>query len=231
MSGDAQIAARPPAAAPGPRPEADLRRDLVRFAYAGPGVRRWNLTRLCMYRTLSDRLADVDGPTRRCLCISLSQAFARILGLHQAELEDATYPKVNLLDLPHADGSFDFVVSDQVLEHVEGDPFRAIAESVRVLRPGGQAVHTTCFINQVHGAPSDFWRFTPEALKLLGTAAGAEVVLAGGWGNRAALEVIDLGFRMKPVPEHPGNPIYRLAMRNEPSFPIVTWVILRKPGP
>ena len=208
----------------------DLLTALLRFAYDGPGGRRWQITRLCMYRTLSDRLAALDGPEQSCMCISSSQTLARIAGLRQAKLEVANYPDVNLIDLPYPDGRFDFLVSDQVLEHVEGDPFRAVAESLRVLRPGGQAIHTTCFVNEVHGSPNDFWRFTPQALELLGTSAGGEVVLSGGWGNRAALTLIGLGFRMVPIPEDPANPLYQLAMRNEPDFPIVTWVILRKPG-
>ena len=225
-AGAARAGRRVPAAAPD-----DLQRALLRFAYTrDPAVKRWQITRLCMYKTLADRLAPLDGPGRRCLCISASQALARVLGLRQAALQEAAYPAANLLDLPYPDGSFDFLVSDQVLEHVEGDPFRAVAESLRVLRPGGQAVHTTCFVNQVHGSPGDFWRFTPQALELLGSAAGGEVVLSGGWGNRAALAVIDLGFRMTPIPENPGNPLYQLAMRNEPDFPIVTWVVLRKPA-
>jgi len=38
--------------------------------------------------------------------------------------------------IPFPDGSFDVVYSFQVLEHVQ-DPFRVLAESWRVLRPGG----------------------------------------------------------------------------------------------
>jgi SAM-dependent methyltransferase len=210
----------------------DLQTALVRFAYArtGGAVTRWQITRLCMYRTLAGTLAGADGPDRSCLCISASQPLARIVGLRQAAVEITAYPEVSLLDLPYPDASFDAVVSDQVLEHVEGNPYRAMAESLRVLRPGGHAVHTTCFINQVHGSPKDFWRFTPQALALLAEAAGGEVTLAGGWGNRAALALIELGFRMKPIPESPGNPLYQLAMRNEPDFPISTWVVARKPG-
>ncbi len=41
--------------------------------------------------------------------------------------------------LPYANGAFDLVLSHEVLEHVQDDR-RAVAEMVRVLRPGGRAV-------------------------------------------------------------------------------------------
>jgi SAM-dependent methyltransferase len=212
------------------RPD-DLHQDLLTYAYASEaGVKRWHITRVKMYSVLADRLASLDGPDKRCLCISHSRRLARIVGLQQAELHEAAYPAVDLRKLVFPDETFDFLVADQVLEHVEGDPFQALAETVRVLRPGGQAVHTTCFVNAVHGGGLDYWRFTPKALRLLAETAGADVLLCDGWGNRAALDLIHRGFRMRPIPEEPGNPIYQLAMRNEEDFPIVTWVVLQKPA-
>jgi SAM-dependent methyltransferase len=41
--------------------------------------------------------------------------------------------------MPYADGAFDLVLSHEVLEHVQDDR-AAVAEMVRVLRPGGRAV-------------------------------------------------------------------------------------------
>lgn len=41
--------------------------------------------------------------------------------------------------LPYADGAFDLVLSHEVLEHVQNDRL-AVAEMVRVLRPGGRAI-------------------------------------------------------------------------------------------
>lgn len=57
----------------------------------------------------------------------------------------AKFPRMNLklyegLDIPALDASFDFVVSFQVLEHVQSMEL-FIAESVRVLKPGGLMYH------------------------------------------------------------------------------------------
>lgn len=68
-----------------------------------------------------------------------------------------------------------------------------------MVRPGAFVVHTTCFINPIHGAPNDYWRFTPHALRLLFADAAT-------W-----------------------HPPHRAAIRNDPEWPIVTWIVARKP--
>lgn len=62
-------------------------------------------------------------------------------------------------DLPFEDGTFDGVVVQAVLEHV-ADPVRCVEEIHRVLRQGGLVYAETPFIQQVHGGPYDFTRFT-----------------------------------------------------------------------
>ncbi|EFQ82195.1 methyltransferase domain protein [Aeromicrobium marinum DSM 15272] len=42
----------------------------------------------------------------------------------------------DILDMPHADGSFDVVLASEILEHVPED-VQAISELVRILAPGG----------------------------------------------------------------------------------------------
>lgn len=209
----------------------DLLDSLIKHALADTrGRKRWHITRLKMYMDLENTLSEHDVKGSRCLCISQSQALADVLGIRKAERTITKFPDVNILDLPYVAGHFDFVISDQVLEHIEGDPFLAARESVRVAKPGAWIVHTTCFINFMHMLPLDFWRFTPQALELLMKSSGAEVVKSAGWGNRAAWTYMQLGYRGEKVPEVPGNPVYDLAMRNEPKWPVVTWIIARKPG-
>lgn len=198
--------------------------EAIQSAPSGP----WNITRHYMYSRLSGMLARFDGPERKCLSISHSETFARVLGIHDAALTEADYPEQNMLQLSYPSETFDFCVSDQVLEHIEGDPFKAFEESVRVVKKDGFVAHTTCFINEIHNMPGDLWRFTPDALRLLSTHSNAKIIESGGWGNREVWSFMALGFRWVKVPCNPSHPIYRLAMKNDESVPIVTWIVSQK---
>jgi SAM-dependent methyltransferase len=63
-------------------------------------------------------------------------------------------------------GSFDAVISIDVLEHVR-EPWLAAPEIIRLLRPGGFTYHSTLFSWRYKPQPVDYWRFTPEALMFL----------------------------------------------------------------
>ena len=179
-----------------------------------------------MYRHLTQfrQSSNVD---RKVLSISHSDRLCAVLGLDRDSVTEANYPAVSMLSLPYPEASFDYVVSDQVLEHVEGDPQRAIDETLRVLRPGGLAIHTTCFINPIHEHPGDFWRFTPAGLRLL-CRGFSSVIECGGWGNPYVWGVLWLGLRLDGVPEASWHPFHKLATRNHAAWPIVTWVIAQK---
>ena len=68
--------------------------------------------------------------------------------------------------LPYADGSFGTVVAMNTFEHVARF-WRGFEEAYRVLRPGGALLVSCPFYFHIHDYPSDYWRFTPEALELL----------------------------------------------------------------
>jgi SAM-dependent methyltransferase len=69
------------------------------------------------------------------------------------------------IDIKFEVGSFDIVVSCELLEHVE-DWFGAIQKMWKMLRPQGQLVLTTRRPGfGYHAYPNDFWRFTTSDLK------------------------------------------------------------------
>jgi SAM-dependent methyltransferase len=73
--------------------------------------------------------------------------------------------------LPLPDGSFDLVLTTQVLEHV-ADPSGVLAETARVLRPGGALHLTVPLVWEMHELPYDYRRFTTVGLQALLEDAG-----------------------------------------------------------
>lgn len=93
------------------------------------------------------------------------------------------------------DGFFDVVVSTEMLEH---DPYfwLSLPEMARVLKPGGVLLLTTRGIGfPYHEHPSDYWRFTLDALEHLFDMAGL-----------TTLEVVE-----DPLYGHPG--VFGLAVK------------------
>jgi SAM-dependent methyltransferase len=82
----------------------------------------------------------------------------------------------NLHELP-ADWSaqFDAFVASAVFEHLER-PWIAAKEVARVLKPGGFCYVATHQTFPLHGYPSDFFRFSKEALCLIFEDAGLQIV-------------------------------------------------------
>ena len=185
-----------------------------------------HLTRYAMYKNIRKYIALRE--TNQCaLSISNSQKLARLLGFSDNQIINTTYPSANLLALEYDDNSFDAIVSDQVLEHVNGNPFDAVRETFRILKPGGIALHTTCMLNPIHMAPNDFFRFTRYGLQIM-FSPYADTLEVNEWGNAWALFAIKLGLRRIKIPHGRFHPLNRLATNNDTNWPIVTWVYATK---
>jgi SAM-dependent methyltransferase len=189
-----------------------------------------HLTRQNMYKQIKEcliknQLFPMKG---NILGISGINQFYPFIDFNDSILEEVNYPDVDIQNLPYSDDSFDVIISDQVLEHIE-DPQRAFRESFRVLRRKGISIHTTCFFNFIHKYPNDFWRFTPDALLYLSTDF-SEVLDCKGWGNRIAILLCFLGnrFRLLNIPETKWSLRNLIANYNETQYPIVTWIITKK---
>jgi ubiquinone/menaquinone biosynthesis C-methylase UbiE len=75
----------------------------------------------------------------------------------------------SVMQMPFADGTFDSIICFETLEHVE-NPFKALDEIYRVLKPGGKFIGSAPFMYELHGEEyGDYWRFTRQGWqKLLG---------------------------------------------------------------
>jgi SAM-dependent methyltransferase len=187
--------------------------------------RRYSITRFAMYNALEEyiRRAGVGG---RVLLVSegTEPAIRRMFPV-QATFTVTTYPPVDVADLSmYADGSFDCVVTDQVLEHVR-QPWRALAELRRVLVSGGVAINTSCSFNPVHDA-CDYFRFMPDGFRALHEDLIGPVELSGSWGNRDAIARLLLDeprifdVRWDPV-------LFSRATVSEPAWPWTIWCAAR----
>jgi len=67
----------------------------------------------------------------------------------------------------HIEGErYDAIFSVSVFEHIS-KPWKAAENLGRLLKPGGICYHAAPFSYFYHGAPADFWRFTPDAMRLI----------------------------------------------------------------
>jgi SAM-dependent methyltransferase len=113
---------------------------------------------------------SAEAPYRHFFGSDVSWVAADLPGNPDADLElrpDGT--------VPAPDGSFDAVLSTQVLEHV-ADPALHLAESRRVLRTGGRMLLSTHGVFIYHPDPDDYWRWTGAGLQKAVRDAGFEIV-------------------------------------------------------
>jgi SAM-dependent methyltransferase len=86
--------------------------------------------------------------------------------LHALSFGDATIGSVLLLD---------------TIEHVR-EPWRAMTELRRCLRPGGLLVMTSVMLFPIHAHPDDYWRFTKSGFGVL--LDGLDPIVVEAVGNR-----------------------------------------------
>lgn len=102
------------------------------------------------------------------------------LAPHMINVDMFPFPGVDVVasadTLPFAEGTFDGLVNESLLEHVP-NPSAVAAELVRVTKPGGYIYTSAPFIHPFHASPDDFNRFTRSGLREL--YPNCEVVESG----------------------------------------------------
>ena len=127
-------------------------------------------------------------------------------------------PEVDIQNLSaYPEGHFDYVILDEVLEHVPR-PWVAVEQARRILKPGGTLITSSPFMIAVHKVPDDYWRFTKQAMHvLLDQYSNVET---HWWGNRDSV-----AFAMNGMMVSTRDAIEAGAfdLRNDEKFVISVW--------
>lgn len=83
-------------------------------------------------------------------------------------------------------GVYDIIIANSVFEHLY-NPFIAIQEIEKVMKPNGLLFWHTPFMFEQHGVPHDYFRYTVAGARNLVESAGLEVLLAEPDGGYAAV--------------------------------------------
>jgi len=116
-------------------------------------------------------------------------------------------------------GNFDFIVAEQVFEHIRY-PLQAARNIHRMLRGGGTFMITTPFLIKIHPMPNDYWRWTPAGLGALLEDAGFGSIQVGAWGNRACVSANLGDWPVFNPEEH--------SLVAEADVPLVVWATARR---
>jgi SAM-dependent methyltransferase len=174
------------------------RSKLARFAdHLKPRLGR-NINAERNYNRLAELLLE-QMPSPKVLVLGgsiLGEGMQVLLDYPQLELIDTDVshgPRTKIIcdahDIPFADGAFDAVIVQAVLEHVV-DPYRCAEEIHRVCKPKGLVYAETPFLYPVHGRCYDFTRFSHLGHRRLfrkfseidsGIVCGPGMMLARSW--------------------------------------------------
>jgi len=183
---------------------------------------------------------DVPGE-RRCLEWDSSQYSRRFFKQHCDYLDVVTYegegaarvdPMSNgqrryIVDVHEAEkvvpaDSIGIVVCTQIFEHLR-KPHIAMAQLFRAVAPGGFVVWSAPLFSEIHGAPEDFYRYTPMGAQALAEDSGFRMVGQYAPGGLRELSGYLLGMT---APYWKEEDVLHDAGSN---WPLQVYMILQKP--
>lgn len=137
------------------------------------------------------------------------------------------YPDYDICAGPfkHKNGrtmKFDFVVADQVWEHLDF-PYRATKNVHEMLRDDGYFLVITPFFCKYHPAPNDNSRWSARGLKnfLIECGFDEDKIRSDQWGNRDCATA-DMGKRWGRFDAA------TCSLENDPEFPVMSWALAQK---
>lgn len=134
------------------------------------------------------------------------------------------FPEVDIQDLKnYRDQTYDLVILDMILEHCE-NPFQAMREIHRILKPGGTLAAAVPFLLYIHPTPDDYWRFTESGIKKL--CENFSEVEIHSRGNRVEANLINK-YGMD-ITTRQARFLASFSLRNEKYFPVAYWFLAKK---
>lgn len=136
---------------------------LCRFSVTGRRISRERLARFCREMaseeyTLVVHSTDVDHQRLFPNSFIISKHQDRPANLYT----DAAFHDVRLI----GSESFGLILCTGLLEHIP-DPQRLVDEFHRILKPGGRLIVSASAVFPFHGAPNNYFHFTPNGFRLL----------------------------------------------------------------
>jgi len=137
------------------------------------------------------------------------------------------YPEFDLCHDIVRGKQFDFIVAEQVFEHLIY-PYRAGKNVHRMLRSGGYFLATTPFLIQRHMGEMDYSRWTERGFTYLLAECGfdPERVVTGSWGNRECA-FADFNSCVERGAWNLFDP-KKHSLANEADYPDVNWALAQK---
>lgn len=108
-----------------------------------------------------------DNNNAKYLCLDIS-------------IEGKPHIQGDILSLPFASKSVDGLVVNAVLEHIP-NPWKAVCEMYRILKPGGVLFMYVPFLYPYHRAPKDYFRFSHDGIIAL-LHSFSKIKIQGGEG-------------------------------------------------
>ena len=149
----------------------------------------------------SGKIAEIGGPNNS-FSNTMPEYEFDFLSIYPGE-KDQNVKVTDIGDAGHIESNqYDAIFSVSVLEHV-AKPWNAATHMSRILKPNGITYHAAPFSYFYHGAPADFWRYTPDAFEVL--FSDLKTLKSEFWGGNRRRD--NRGSDYNPV-DRDGGPLF-----------------------
>merc|ERR1711924_415324 len=115
-----------------------------------------------------------------------------------------------------------------VFEHLS-NPFRGMQTLARSLKPGGFIVWAAPMFEQYHGAPHDYFRFTPKGARAIAEEAGLDVLRLYAPGDISLVTGVMMGMRLPYWSDQQSLAEVNSSEDDSPTHPLNVFMLCKSP--